>query len=78
LILKCGHTVCETCTKGLLKNGRVKCPFDNQTLDHFSIERLGRNFSLLDLIDLEQQKTTLSYDKRMCDMHPTKKIKFYC
>jgi len=70
--------MCETCTLGLLKNGRFRCPFDNQALDHFNIERLGRNFSLLDLIDLEKQKTISTYDKRMCDIHPAKKIKFYC
>jgi hypothetical protein len=56
LCLKCGHTVCEQCAKSLIKYGRIKCPFDNQSFDHVNVELLGRNFTLLDLIDAEKQE----------------------
>jgi hypothetical protein len=56
LCLKCGHTVCEQCAKSLIRYGRVKCPFDNKSFDYVSIEQMGKNFSLLDLIDADKPK----------------------
>jgi hypothetical protein len=53
MCLKCGHTVCEDCAKSLIKYGRVKCPFDNKTFDYVSVEQMGKNYSLLDLIDAD-------------------------
>ena len=66
LVLKCGHTVCEQCARALIKYGRVKCPFDNQQFDNVNVELLGRNFTLLDLIDAERQEISLEADERLC------------
>ena len=77
LCLKCGHTVCEVCAKALIRYGRVKCPFDNKTFDYVSIDQMGKNFSLLDLIDADKPKE-LEVDERLCELHFGKKIKFYC
>lgn len=56
----------------------MKCPFDNQTFDHVNIDLLGRNFTLLDLIDAERSERKVSPDERQCQKHPNKLIKFYC
>jgi hypothetical protein len=56
----------------------MKCPFDNQTFDHVNIDLLGRNFTLLDLIDAERSERKVSPDERQCQKHPNKMIKFYC
>ena len=77
LCLKCGHTVCEQCAKALIRYGRVKCPFDNKSFDYVSIEQMGKNFALLDLIDADKPKE-LDADERLCELHPNKKVKFYC
>lgn len=78
LCLKCGHTVCKACAKGLFNQARPKCPFDNSILDGRSADNLPKNFTLLDLIDAEKQSVTLQADERYCDVHPEKKVKFYC
>ena len=77
LCLKCGHTLCEKCAKEIIRYGRVKCPFDNKTFDYVSIDQMGKNFSLLDLIDADKPKE-LEVDERLCELHPYKKVKFYC
>jgi hypothetical protein len=38
---------------------------------------MGKNFSLLDLIDADKPKE-LDADERLCEVHPNKKVKFYC
>ncbi len=55
----------------------MKCPFDNKTFDHVNVDMLGRNFTLLDLIDADRPGK-LSPDERFCTQHPKKKVKFFC
>jgi len=38
---------------------------------------MGKNFSLLDLIDADKPKE-LEVDEKLCEVHPNKKVKFYC
>lgn len=38
---------------------------------------MGKNFSLLDLIDADKPKE-LNVDERFCEIHHNKKVKFYC
>ena len=54
-----------------------KCPFDNKPLECTQVEQLGKNFSLLDLLDAEKN-VKVKADERLCDTHIGKKIKFYC
>ena len=65
LFLKCGHSICKFCASSLLKQGRIKCPFDNKFFEYRSVNELGRNFSLLDLLDAERQKKA-EPDERYC------------
>ena len=69
--------MCEQCARALIKYGRVKCPFDNKSFDYVSIDQMGKNFSLLDLIDADKPKE-LEVDERLCEVHHGKKAKFYC
>jgi hypothetical protein len=78
LILKCGHTVCKECAKQLACEFLdKKCPFDKTYLDYRNVDTLKKNFSVLDLLEAAQKKKRNSEDRK-CDLHPTKKIKFYC
>ncbi len=51
LTLKCGHSLCKECADALIKKNNRKCPFDNTLFEARTVENLGRNFSLLDLLD---------------------------
>ena len=77
LCLKCGHTICKDCAKSLLKYRKIKCPFDNSVCEYATIDQVGKNFTLLDMIEAEKNKKMQS-DERPCTLHPKKKVKFYC
>jgi hypothetical protein len=78
LCLKCGHSLCQACAKTLIKNGRIKCPFDNKNYET-TLDQLGRNFSLLDLLDAEKLAYQINDPGiRICEVHSNKKVKLYC
>ncbi|CAF1086630.1 unnamed protein product, partial [Brachionus calyciflorus] len=59
LVLSDGHTFCTKCLKTLeIKDGKIRCPLDkNQiALKNGSINELGINHSLIDLINELKQK----------------------
>jgi RING-type zinc-finger len=53
MCINCGHTLCRDCAKSVLKYGKLKCPFDNQMFDVQNVDKLGKNFTLLDLLEQE-------------------------
>ena len=77
ICLPCGHSVCRYCADSLIKAGKRKCPFDNKPFECRGVESLGKNFSLLDLLEAEKHKMKRA-DERHCEVHPCKKVKFYC
>jgi hypothetical protein len=56
LSLNCGHTLCKVCARSLIGVGRIKCPFDNRSQDCRLVETLGRNFTILDILEAERAK----------------------
>lgn len=77
LSLHCGHSLCRECAKTMFKQNRIKCPFDNSSFNYSSFEALGRNFTVLELLDQEKQRLAQS-DVRHCAIHKNKKAKFFC
>ncbi|TNV72867.1 hypothetical protein FGO68_gene4339 [Halteria grandinella] len=78
LTLMCGHTICKVCANNIHKFNNMKCPFDNLVFNHYSsADALGRNFTVLELLEQEKQKY-LKADVRPCIVHKNKKVKFYC
>lgn len=78
LILRCGHTVCRECAKGLTKGySDRRCPFDKISIDFANPDFLSKNYSLLDLLESLKGKR-LRPDEKFCEKHPKKKAKFYC
>lgn len=75
--MKCGHTFCKECQKALHKNKRIKCPLDKKQFDYFLIDDIGKNFIILDLLEAERQ-VKREPDEYYCEMHPHKKVKFFC
>lgn len=78
MLLKCGHTICKSCAIGRLKNRRLRCPYDKKVLEYRTgVEEMTKNFTLLDLVEQEQQKQYMPSEV-YCSDHIKKKLKFYC
>ncbi|TNV77210.1 hypothetical protein FGO68_gene672 [Halteria grandinella] len=57
VVLGCGHTICISCAKKMLKAAFIQCPFDNiKRKIEGGVERLPKNFSLIHLIEEEKQE----------------------
>ncbi len=85
--LPCGHTFCYECIRKTYKNGVVKCSYDSIS-HHVSPENLPVNYQLLTAlpmrdtnpeVDEEEEETKEKKGHyKYCDVHPNKKVKFYC
>ena len=86
--LPCGHSFCSECIRMLYKHQVIKCPYD-KVQHHQTPESLPVNYQVL--TSLPMGVTTESKDKedgadkitvlstiRYCEVHPQKKVKFYC
>jgi hypothetical protein len=60
--LNCGHTICIQCAKSIFKNRAIKCPFCNQAFMCNEVSSLGRNYTVLELLELEkvQERSKIS------------------
>ena len=59
MILSCGHSLCNKCLNNLFQpqHGQIQCPFDKKKNRYpGGIEEVGKNFSLLSLIEVELSK----------------------
>ena len=78
LTLMCGHSFCKVCATSIFKSNRFKCPFDNQSFSQYhSVDNLGKNFTVLELLEQEKRKQSIS-DVKLCQIHQNKKVKFFC
>ena len=83
LSLPCGHTFCLECLKQISKHSVLKCPFD-KIAHHTTAENLPVNYAVLTALPIASQTpgTQGSGQKennlQFCDLHKSKKVKFYC
>ncbi len=85
--LPCGHSFCFECIQHLYKNQTIKCPYD-KIAHHSTPENLPVNYQVLTALPMGMTQTSsnennTNADKpvnsvRFCDIHPSKKVKFYC
>jgi hypothetical protein len=84
--LPCGHSFCFECIKQMCKNQMIKCPYD-KIAHHTSPENLPVNYQVLTALPMgvtpSSNNDNNSTDKpassvKFCEIHPTKKVKFYC
>jgi hypothetical protein len=84
--LPCGHSFCFECIKQLYKHQMIKCPYDK--IAHHSVpENLPVNYQVLTALPMGQKKDSddegptdpkTANTIRFCEIHPQKKVKFYC
>jgi len=84
LSLPCGHTFCLECLRQLNKHSIIKCPFD-KIAHHQVADNLPVNYAVLTVLPMNQtaappvkggQETGPAIS--MCDVHKSKKVKFFC
>jgi len=84
--LPCGHSFCFECIKQLYKHQMIKCPYD-KIAHHNSPENLPVNYSVLTALPMgvspgangeEADPNKATPSVKFCDIHPSKKVKFYC
>lgn len=81
LILECGHSICQGCIDGILRNnrdgrrsqGQGKCPICNHRCMKDQISNFSKNFSLLDEIE-KRKHITNEQESCRCLKNPS----FYC
>ncbi|CCD61650.1 RING-type domain-containing protein [Caenorhabditis elegans] len=80
--LKCSHTSCERCTKNLLNNGRIVCPFCREPTEipGNTIKSLHKNFSLIQMIQTKTTDVEKSSENcpPKCKEHPSNLAEFVC
>jgi len=75
LILKCGHTFCESCLKSLYESEKILCPIDSIESVFDDFQQISVNYLILEA--LETQKESKSTEKT-CQVHKTQSIRFFC
>ena len=84
--LPCGHTFCFECIKKVYKHQTVKCPYDSMS-HHSNPDSLPVNYQVLTALPMGETPNEADDDEeckdkkgnyRYCDIHPSKKVKFYC
>ena len=82
LCLPCGHSVCQDCVSAMSSGGRAfLCPSCRVEIRGKTVEDFPVNFSLIGRTAecqaaKEEQKKEVPM--AVCDMHPSKKVKFHC
>ena len=86
--LPCGHSFCSDCIRQLYKHQMIKCPYDK--ISHNILpENLPVNYSVLTALPMGVQSNAAQEGGvdaqgkqvasiKFCDVHPSKKVKFYC
>ena len=87
LSLPCGHSFCFECCKQLYKHNQIKCPYD-KIVHHIIPENLPVNYTVLTALPMgvsvqatgsnDDPNSAQTPSVRYCDIHPSKKVKFYC
>lgn len=89
IALPCGHSFCYDCIKQLYKHQMIKCPYDKIS-HHQSPENLPVNYQVLTALPMGVANQNGATDDqgetgkpgvnsiRYCEIHPQKKVKFYC
>ena len=87
-VVPCGHSFCFDCVRMMYKHQVIKCPYD-KVQHHQSPESLPVNYQVLTALPMGVtnesknsndggEKVTVLSTIRYCEMHPQKKVKFYC
>lgn len=74
--LDCGHTFCKPCIEKTIKFLNSTCPTCREPFDGDRVFACSKNLNVLDFIAIQEKKAKSS--ARMCEVHTTKKIKYYC
>ena len=56
---------------------KIKCPIDKKTLKYKKLRDIGKNFTLVSLLDTKDLASKDIYDD-FCPNHPNEKPLFYC
>lgn len=76
-MLPCGHTYCQHCLAGLFTRPPVLCPEDRSAISVDSVTDLAKNFSLLRVIQKQQDFTPHIDSSAKCPEH-RKKLEYVC
>jgi protein-L-isoaspartate O-methyltransferase len=79
MVLICGHTLCDVCTKSILRNSNIsnkfKCPFCNEIIQKKFKPK--KNYEIITLI-LEKNNSEKIQNESKCNFHEEEKLILYC